>query len=83
MGERGSGSKIKKTWTDPISAAVKIEYRYPLLYADITLKVISDEALQVVQNVPVTQTGFASWADYIAANSEVLTRRVNFLARPL
>ena len=65
------------------SSAVKVEYRYPLLYADITLKVISDEALQVVQNVPVTQTGFASWADYIAANSEVFTRRVNFLARPL
>jgi len=53
------------------------------VYADIILKVISNEALQVLQNVPVAQTGFSTWAEYIAANSETFTRRVNFLARPL
>ncbi len=56
--------------------------RYPLLYADITLKIISDEALQVIQNGAVGQTGLTS-DEYVTANSEVFTRRVNFLARPL
>jgi type II secretory pathway pseudopilin PulG len=59
------------------------EARVPLRYADITLKIISDEALRVIQNGAVGQTGYASDEDYISANSEVFTRRVNFLARPL
>jgi len=55
----------------------------PLAYAQITLTVISDEALQVIQNNARAQTGFETDEGYIAANSEVYTRRVNFLARPL
>ena len=54
-----------------------------LAYAQITLTVISDEALQVIQNNARAQTGFETDEGYIAANSEVYTRRVNFLARPL
>jgi len=55
----------------------------PLAYAEITLTVISDQALQVIQNGAWAQTGFENNEDYILANSEVYTRRVNFLARPL
>ncbi|MBT63711.1 MAG: hypothetical protein CML13_10920 [Puniceicoccaceae bacterium] len=55
----------------------------PLAYADITLTVVSDSVLQVIQADKLTQTGFSSWKEYIAANGEVFVRRVNFLARPL
>ena len=54
-----------------------------LAYAEITLRVISDQALQVIQNDARAQTGFETDQDYIAANSEVYTRRISFLARPL
>lgn len=59
------------------------EERFPLLYATITLKIISDEALQVIQNDAIGQAGFDSEEDYITANSEIYIRRVNLLARPL
>ena len=55
----------------------------PLAYAEITLVIISDEALQVIQNDARAQTGYETDESYISANSEVYTRRVNFLARPL
>ena len=54
-----------------------------LAYAEITLVIISDEALQVIQNNSRAQTGYETDKAYISANSEVYTRRVNFLARPL
>lgn len=54
-----------------------------LAYAEITLVIISDEALQVIQNDAWAQTGYETDEGYISANSEVYTRRVNFLARPL
>ena len=54
-----------------------------LAYAEITLVIISDEALQVIQNDARAQTGYETYESYISANSEVYTRRVNFLARPL
>lgn len=54
-----------------------------LAYAEITLTVISDQALQVIQNGARAQTGYFTDEDYILANSEVFTRRVNFLVRPL
>ena len=54
-----------------------------LAYAEITLVIISDEALQVIQNDARAQTGYETDESYISANSEVYTRRVNFLARPL
>lgn len=63
--------------------AAATEFERPLAYADITLRVISDEVLQIVQNDVLGQTGFDSWREYIAANSEVYIRRVNFLTRPL
>ena len=59
------------------------KFAKPLAYADLTLIVISDEALQVVQNNVLAQTGYANWDEYITANGEVFTRRINFLARPL
>ena len=60
-----------------------IALKEPLAYAQITLTVISDQALQVIQNNARAQTGYETDQAYIAANSEVYTRRVNFLARPL
>lgn len=54
-----------------------------LAYAEITLTVISDEALKVIQNNAYAQSGFDTLKDYIVANSETFTRRVNLLARPL
>ncbi|MGZ0706751.1 PulJ/GspJ family protein [Coraliomargarita sp. W4R53] len=65
------------------SGAADPVFARPLAYADITLTVIPDSALQIIQNNKLGQTGYTSWADYIAANGEVYTRRVNFLARPL
>ncbi|TVP77459.1 MAG: hypothetical protein EA353_10385 [Puniceicoccaceae bacterium] len=60
-------------------------FNRPLAYAEITLRVISDEALQLIQrgDGALGQTGYDTWADYVAANSSVFTRRVNFLGRPL
>jgi type II secretory pathway pseudopilin PulG len=63
--------------------ATNPDAKFPLLYADIILKIISDEALKLVQSDAIEQAGFNSQEEYIAANSEVYTRRVNFLARPL
>ena len=54
-----------------------------LAYAEITLVIISNEALQVIQNDARAQTGYETDESYISANSEVYTRRVNLLARPL
>lgn len=59
-----------------------------LLYADIILKIISDEAMELLSGTPeetsnrIGQTGM-DVPEYIAANSETFIRRVNFLARPL
>ena len=60
-------------------------FNRPLAYADIMLRVLTAEALQVVQrgNSALASTGYTTWSDFIAANSEVFIRRVNFLARPL
>lgn len=62
-------------------------YARPLAYADITLTVVSDEALQIIQNDAtsntLSQSGYADWKEFITANGEVFNRRVNFLARPL
>ena len=69
--------------TPTVGSGAPAPYSRPLAYADITLVVISDEALQVVQNGALAQTGYANWTDYINANGEVFKRRVNFLARPL
>ena len=52
------------------------------IYADIILKIISDEGMQVLENNKVAQSGL-SLDEFITANSETFTRRVNFLARPL
>lgn len=57
--------------------------RFPLSYADVTLKIISDEALRAVQNNAIGQAGFRSNEEFINANAEVYSRRVNFLVRPL
>jgi hypothetical protein len=63
--------------------AITEKYRFPLSYAEITLMIISEEAMSVIQNDAVAQSGYASDEDYVAANAEVFTRRVNFLAQPL
>ena len=63
----------------------------PLLYADITLTVISGEGLQLMQRVDSdgpSGTGYKgskseATASIVREHGEVFTRRVNFLARPL
>jgi type II secretory pathway pseudopilin PulG len=75
----GTDSTVGTNAKSPAQA----QFAKPLAYAEITLTVISDEALRVIQNDVLAQTGFANWGEYIAANGEVFTRRVNFLARPL
>ena len=75
----GTNSTVGASATSPAQA----QFAKPLAYAEITLTVISDEALRVIQNDVLAQTGFANWREYITANCEVFTRRVNFLARPL
>ncbi|RCL36810.1 MAG: hypothetical protein DBX01_00615 [Puniceicoccaceae bacterium] len=75
----GTNSTVGTSATSPAQA----QFAKPLAYAEITLTVISDEALRVIQNDVLAQTGFANWREYITANGEVFTRRVNFLARPL
>ena len=75
----GTNSTVGTSATSPAQA----QFAKPLAYAEITLTVISDEALRVIQNDVLAQTGFANWREYITANGEVFIRRVNFLARPL
>lgn len=60
----------------------QLAYRQPLAYAEIKLSVISDEAMKLLSSGKVSQTGL-SVEEYVTANSETFTRRVNFLARPL
>lgn len=75
----GTGSTVGASAAAPAA----IQFARPISYAVITLTVISDEALKVIQNNAFAQSGFDTLKDYIVANSEVFTRRVNFLARPL
>ncbi len=75
----GTNSTVGTSATSP----AQVQFAKPLAYAEITLTVISDEALRVIQNDVLAQTGFDNWREYITANGEVFTRRVNFLARPL
>jgi prepilin-type N-terminal cleavage/methylation domain-containing protein len=61
----------------------------PLLYADIVLTVVSDQGLEILQNLAENQagTGFANTAEGVAnvvrQHGEVYTRRVNFMAQAL
>ena len=75
----GTDSTVGTSATNP----AQVQFAKPLAYAEITLTVISDEVLSVIQNDVLAQTGFNNWREYISANSEVFTRRVNFLASPL
>lgn len=75
----GTDSTVGAGASDPADPG----FAAPLAYADITLTVVADSALQVIQNKKLDQTGYASWKEFIVANGEVFTRRVNFLARPL
>lgn len=54
----------------------------PLLYADISLTVISDEGLELLQNIDEGRI-IDNAVDVVREHGEVFTRRVNFLARPL
>ena len=53
-----------------------------LLYADISLTVISDEGLELLQNIDEGRIN-ANSVDVVREHGEVFTRRVNFIARPL
>lgn len=61
----------------------EVQFANNLAYAVIILTVIPDDALNIIQNNVLSQTGFSGWKEFIAANSEVFTRRVNFMAHPL
>ena len=51
------------------------------LYAEITLRVISDEADALLASGQIAQTGL-SVEEYVNANSETYTRRVELMTRP-
>ncbi|MEO0509623.1 MAG: prepilin-type N-terminal cleavage/methylation domain-containing protein [Verrucomicrobiota bacterium] len=57
--------------------------RQPLAYADISLQVISKEAMQLLRTDNIAQSGFADAESFVAANSEFYKRRIYFPARPL
>lgn len=61
------------------------DFNRPFAYADIMLRVLTDEALAVIGrgDAALASTGYETWPKFIAANSKVFNRRVNFLARPL
>jgi len=73
------------------SAGILKEYAYggvngstiPLLYADVTLRVISDEGLEILTLPSLSGTGYTSYQDVVRAHSDLFTRRVHFMARPL
>lgn len=60
-------------------------FNRPLAYADIMLRVLTEEALAIINrgDSALPSTGYDTWPEFIAANSEVFNRRVSFLARPL
>jgi len=55
-------------------------FQEPLSYALIKLTIISDEGMDLVRNLDKVALSFE---DVLVEHSEVFTRRVNFLARPL
>ena len=60
-----------------------------LLYADIVLTVVSDQGLEILQNLAIDRagTGYANTkegvANVVREHGEVYTRRVNFMAQSL
>lgn len=54
---------------------------FPIAYAEITLRVLADEAMQLIRANQVAQSGF-TLQQYIEANSEIYKRRVFFQSRP-
>ncbi|NBB81143.1 MAG: prepilin-type N-terminal cleavage/methylation domain-containing protein [Verrucomicrobia bacterium] len=80
------GSLIRFGGASPtVGVGAPGNFNRPLAYADIMLRVLTDEALAVINRgaTAYEAAGYDDWPEYIAANSEVFTRRVNFLARPL
>ena len=61
----------------------------PLLYADIVLTVVSDQGLEILQNLADDRagTGYANTEEgvgnVVREHGEVYTRRVHFMAQPL
>ena len=57
----------------------------PLLYAEIFLKVVSDEGLELLQRFEETGGfgGYDNAEDIVREFGETFTRRVNFMSRPL
>ncbi len=54
---------------------------FPIAYAEITLRVLADEAMQLIRADQVAQSGL-TLEQYIEANSETYKRRVFFQSRP-
>jgi hypothetical protein len=52
-------------------------------YVEITLTIVSDEGLELLELPSLAGTGYSSNTDIVREHGEVFTRRVNFLARPL
>ena len=52
-------------------------------YVEITLTIVSDEGLELLELPSLAGTGYSSITDIVREHGEVFTRRVNFLARPL
>lgn len=67
--------------TDPATSNSRLNY------AEIRLTILSDEAMELLRQGQIAQAGFENNNEgrrrYVAANSEVFTRRVYFPAQPL
>lgn len=55
---------------------------FPISYAEITLRVVSDEAMALLRRDLVSQSGMTE-QEYIESNSEIFTRRVFFQSQPM
>jgi len=56
--------------------------KFPIAYAEITLRVLADEAMELLRQEAVDQSGLTK-EDYVGANSEVYSRRIFFQSKPL
>ena len=80
-------SPIKFGGTTPTVGSGAPSLAFPLVYAEISLTILSDEGTKLLQNLAANRggTGFdpGDGEGIVLQHGEVFTRRVNFLARPL
>ncbi|MFP4261661.1 MAG: hypothetical protein ACLFS1_11360, partial [Opitutales bacterium] len=83
-----AGTEVLYGGTDPtIGPGSDPPLNFPIAYADITLRILKDEAMELLRRTEdgastVFQTDLTK-KEYIDANSEIYKRRVNFQSRPM